>query len=290
MNNSPLRYPGGKSKIAPLINIIIENIGINRCTYIEPFAGGAGVAISLLLNGSVENIVINDYDKAIYSFWRAVIEDTDKLIKLIRDTPININEWKKQKNIYLTHNKKYSLELGFATFYLNRTNRSGILKSGPIGGYNQDGNYTIDARYNKEVLIEKIKKIAQKKKNIKLYNKEIREFIKKVIPLYEEKAFVYFDPPYYKRGKELYKNFFESKDHNDIAKLISENVNCDWIVTYDNLPEIRKLYDNYLIKTFELNYSLANNGKGTEIIVFKDKKYCPTKEQMISNKIKINVK
>ncbi len=290
MNFSPLRYPGGKSKIAPLIELIIDNIGLENCTYIEPFAGGAGVALTLLFNNKVEQIVINDYDKAIYSFWRAAIYDTNKLLTLIKNTTISVEEWKKQKDIYINKSNKYSVELGFATFYLNRTNRSGILKAGPIGGYDQEGNYLIDARYNKDMLIKKIELIASRKNQIKIYNKEVRKFIEQVIPQYGEQSFVYFDPPYFNKGKELYKNFFKPKDHTKIAKSIINNVNSNWIVTYDDFPQIIDLYKEYTIKRFDINYSVANNRKGSEIIIFKEQNYCPSNECLLINNIKLSLR
>ena len=190
MNYSPLRYPGGKSKIAPLIQLIIKKTCGTGITYVEPFAGGAGVALSLLIEGTVNQIVINDYDKAIYSFWRALKESPQELIRLIEHTPITIDEWKHQKDIYSTQNKKYSIELGFSAFYLNRTNRSGILSAGPIGGYNQTGNYNIDARFNRDALIGRIQEIARYRSQIVVYNKEIRSFIKCAIPKYQDHAFV----------------------------------------------------------------------------------------------------
>ena len=124
--------------------------------------------MDLLLNGTVKNIVINDYDKAIYSFWRAILEDSKRLVSLIKNTEVTVEEWYRQKNIYNNFNTKYSLELGFATFFLNRTNRSGILNAGPIGGYRQNGNYLIDARYNKEKSIEKILRISKLKEKYKI--------------------------------------------------------------------------------------------------------------------------
>lgn len=196
MNYSPLRYPGGKSRIAPLIRLIIRGLERPEITYIEPFAGGAGVALSLLLEGDVQKIVINDYDKAIYSFWRAIKENPQAIIDLVEHTPITIEEWQRQKEIYNTQNNRYSIELGFSAFYLNRTNRSGILSAGPIGGYAQNGNYKIDARFNRETLIQRIQNIAAQRSRIVVYNKDIRSFIKRVIPRYAHSAFVYFDPPY----------------------------------------------------------------------------------------------
>lgn len=286
MNPSPLRYPGGKAKIAPLVKVIIGKMQAVDCTYIEPFAGGAGVALSLLFDGITSKIVINDYDKAIYSFWRAILEETKKFVELIETTPITIEEWKNQKEIYLTQNYKYSLELGFATFFLNRTNRSGILSAGPIGGFNQKGNYLIDARFNKVDLKEKIVKIASYKSCITVYNKDIISFIDNYIPIFGSNAFVYFDPPYFNKGKWLYKNFLNPEDHQRIAQKIFSNVNCNWIVTYDDVKQIKELYKDYPIKLFNLTYSVANGGKGSEIIVFKENTSCPNDEELRKENVK----
>lgn len=280
---SPLRYPGGKSKISDLVKLIIQKADVDG-TYIEPFAGGAGVALHLLLNDIVNDIVINDYDKAIYSFWRAIKEDGEKFIDLINSTPITIDEWKKQKEVYLS-SKSYSLELGFAAFFLNRTNRSGILTAGPIGGYEQKGSYKIDARFNKETLIKKIKEIIKRKKNIHIYNKDIRSFITSVIPKYENNSFVYLDPPYYNKGQQLYKNFLTHDDHAQIANLIFENIRCPWIVSYDNVEDIARLYENYCTKQFEVNYSAANTGKSSELLIFRDLNLCPDAQELQANKI-----
>ena len=195
MNYSPLRYPGGKTKIAPLVNAIMEKAGIEKGTYIEPFAGGCGVALALLLSNKVDNVVINDMDTSIYAFWYAILNHTDEFIKLINETQVTIEEWYKQKKIFLKNDVNNLLELGFATFFLNRTNRSGILKAGPIGGYNQTGNYLIDARFNKDNLIKRIERIGQYRDKISLFNLEIKDFIKVVLPKYKSNAFVYFDPP-----------------------------------------------------------------------------------------------
>lgn len=289
LNRSPLRYPGGKSSITPLIKLILSKKNNRTTTYIEPFAGGAGVAINLLLDDVVDNIVINDYDKAIYSFWRALKEQTDDLISLIEDTPVTIEEWYKQKAIYSYLNRKYSLELGFAAFFLNRTNRSGILNAGPIGGYGQSGLYKIDARYNKTTLVERIQSIAAKKRNIFVYNKEVRSFLAQIVPKFQENAFIYFDPPYFMNGKRLYKNFFVEDDHVDIARSIMQYVTCDWVMTYDDEPKIRCLYSNYAMRNYVLTYSAANKGKGTELIIFKSSELLPNDTEIKNDLTKLAI-
>jgi len=290
LNYSPLRYPGGKSKLATLIYLIIQN-SENACrTYIEPFAGGAGVALTLLLEKKVQKVIINDYDKAIYSFWRALIEDTGRLLRLIEETPLSVAEWKKQKYIYSKMYTRYSVELGFAAFYLNRTNHSGVLTGGPIGGLEQTGNYSIDARYNSSELIDRIRRIAERKKDILVYNKEVRAFITQIVSQYQSNAFVYFDPPYFKKGKELYKNFFKPDDHRAIAESIMKYVLCDWIVTYDDVPQIEEIYREYPMGKMSLRYSVASSSpSGSEIIVFKDRKYIPSKSQLETSSVKVQI-
>ena len=201
---SPLRYPGGKGKLAPFMKVLIEKTGHKGGTYIEPFAGGAGIALDLLENDIVSQIVINDLDKGIYSFWRAILSETDRFVEAVHEVPLSVEEWKKQREILLRADNKYSFELGFSTFYLNRTNRSGIINGGMIGGLEQNGVWKLDARFNKDNLINRILKIAKKKECIHLYNKDVASLIKNYLPKYEKEAFVYFDPPYFKKGKQLY--------------------------------------------------------------------------------------
>ena len=185
----------------------------------------------------------------------------------------------------MNKSNKYSVDLAFATFFLNRTNRSGILNAGPIGGQKQKGNYLINARYNKEGLIKRIKRISEQKKRIKVYNKEVRAFINQVISKHGENAFVYFDPPYFVKGNRLYKNSLTFKDHKEILECIEENVLCDWIVTYDSVDEIKALYRDKYFRTYEFLYSITKSNKKKEIIIFKNKNICP----MIDDKdIKIN--
>ena len=244
------------------------------------------MAIALLLDGEVSKIIINDKNKAVYAFWKSVLEHTEDLCRLIKDTSVNIEEWKRQREIFAS-TKKACLELGFATFFLNRTNRSGILTGGVIGGLNQKGEWKIDARYNKDDLINRIESIAAKKKHIKVYNKDIFSFIDKVLPSIEEKSLIYFDPPYYKQGSSLYENHFKHEDHLKLAMMIEEKVNKPWIITYDNTLEIEKIYAGHSMKKFHLNYSAAAKYKGTEIMIYYERKMIPSEDELEKHKISI---
>lgn len=289
-NLSPLRYPGGKSKLYNFMEMLIINTGHRGGTYIEPFAGGAGIALQLLKKGIVSQIVINDYDKGIYSFWKAILTENKRFIKKIYDTPVTVDEWEKQRQIFIHKNKKYSFELGFATFFLNRTNRSGIIKGGMIGGKSQSGIWKIDARYNKDDLVKRISKIYEYKNQIHIYNKDVNSLITKYIPLYGENTFVYFDPPYFGKGRELYLNFFSYNDHIRIEEFIRNYVECDWVITYDDVPEIAHIYKNHHIKRFDLTYCAGKKRKASEFIIFKNSFMIPTQKELADKKICINLR
>ena len=265
---SPLRYPGGKAKVADFVQCLIKENALLDGTYVEPYVGGGSVALSLLFNEYVRDIYINDKDISIYAFWHSVLHDSENLCKLINDTPINVETWFKLRNLQLDKENVDLLDLGFSTFFLNRTNRSGILKAGVIGGYNQTGNYKIDARFNKEELIKRIQRIADYAERIHLTNEDAVTLVQRLKDELPHNALFYLDPPYYVKGKGLYMNDYNDGDHQDIANAIDEIQDCKWIVSYDNVPFIINLYSKYRQQCFELNYSASNSGKGEEIMIF----------------------
>lgn len=271
---SPLRYPGGKGRIASYFKEIYKTNSLYDGIYIEPYAGGASVALSLLFNQYASKIIINDIDRSIYAFWHSVINNTEKLCKLIYDTPLSINVWQRQKEIQKKKKKCGLLTLGFSTFYLNRTNRSGIINAGVIGGVNQNGDWKIDARFNKKDLINRIERVADYSSQIEIFNCDAINLTKSLKNL-TSKALFYFDPPYYSKGRELYLNFYEPSDHESVARNITKIKKHHWVVSYDDEKAIRQLYKNYRQSFYKLNYSAANKPKGKEIMIFSDRLHIP---------------
>ncbi|MBI2122253.1 MAG: DNA adenine methylase [Candidatus Sungbacteria bacterium] len=265
--HSPLRYPGGKTSLVPFFEKVIKEQGLKNLTYVEPFAGGAGAALALLFSGRVKKIVINDLDRAIYSFWQSAIFDSEKFVGKIYRTPITIDEWKKQKAIY-ENPKSWLFKLGFATFFLNRTNISGILDGGPIGGLNQKGKWKIDARFNKKSLVKKIQQLGRYKDKISVYNKDGLELIEEYLD--KKNSFIYLDPPYFEKGATLYLNHYQKENHEALAKKLNENRDAFWLLTYDNKKEIRSLYPKRKIVSFSLNYNAYESRKGREVMILSD--------------------
>ena len=265
---SPLRYPGGKSRLSRHIKRILEENELLGCTYIEPFAGGAGVACRLLINDYVNNIIINDVNTLVYSFWRSVLDHTDELCKLVNDVIVDMDEWYRQKSIQLDVINHSTLELGFAAFFLNRVNRSGIINGGVIGGKTQNGIYKMDARFGKPNLVARIKKIASLKSKVNVYNQDVFDFIDTTIQTVKSNAFVYFDPPYYTQGDTLYENNFKKDDHARLAISIKQKTPLPWMVSYDNVAEICSLYSECHCEVMDITYTAQKKYIGSEVIVY----------------------
>lgn len=267
MYYTPLRYPGGKGQLAPFVKLLFHGNGLLDGHYVEPYAGGAGVALALLFQECASHIHINDLSLPVYSFWHSVLQETESLCALIQETEVTIDQWQKQKTIQAQAGSIAMLELGFSTFFLNRTNRSGILTGGVIGGKEQQGKWKINARYNRDDLIQRIRRISSYRNRISIYNQDASAFIQNVLPRIPNKALVYFDPPYYAKGQDLYSNFYKHEDHANIARLIS-GIAQRWIVSYDNHPEIAMFYRGYRHIAYDYHYSAANRYQGSEVIFF----------------------
>lgn len=264
---SPLRYPGGKRKIASFIADAIVANKLEGGTYVEPYAGGASVALQMLFTEHVNSIVINDVDRSIYAFWHSVVYETERLIQKIYDTPVTMQEWYKQKDIQNLKQDIDLLTLAFSTFFLNRTNRSGILGGGVIGGINQAGKWKMDARFNKTSLIERIKRIALYGDRIQIFNKDAIDLIRYLEPVLDERTLIYFDPPYYKQGATLYAYHYTHADHIELSDFIL-NLDYKWILTYDYTPQIIEMYAGVEKRRLTLSYTAANKTKGKEMIAF----------------------
>lgn len=265
---SPLRYPGGKNKLSAFIaKICIDNRIDGH--YVEPYSGGASVALFLLIEGFVKKITINDKDRSIYAFWHSVLNKPKQLCALIENAELTVDEWRRQREIQSRKNKADLLELGFSTFYMNRTNRSGIINAGIMGGVNQDGNFLMDCRFNKTELISRIKIIAAHKKQIRLYKKDAVKLIEKIQNESEcSNVIFYFDPPYYQKASTLYMNHYEEKNHKLVSEKIKAINNIKWVVSYDNVEEIRNLYSDCSKKEFTFKHTAYNSRDGKEILFF----------------------
>ena len=268
--NSPLRYPGGKNRLARFIASVCEKNDVTG-HYVEPYTGGGSVALYLLFNGYVKEITINDLDRSVYAFWHAILNHTRKFCNRIENIDVTIENWKKFKNIQKRKKRASLFELGFSTFFLNRTNRSGIIGGGVIGGINQTGNYLIDCRFNKHDLIRRIRRIGKHADKIHLYNLDALELMEKIQQKSKNKNVIfYFDPPYYMKGPSLYMNHYETSDHEKVALQIKKIKNARWVVSYDDVPAIKNLYKGYVKKEYSLIHTAYDARQAKEVLFFSN--------------------
>lgn len=269
MFDSPLRYPGGKGRLAQHVIDLMEMNHLVGGHYVEPYAGGAGIAISLLYLEYADHIHLNDLDPSVYAFWKCVVEHTEEFTRLVRDAPMTVEEWRKQRAVQFSKEPVGTLDLGFSTFYLNRTSRSGIIRGGVIGGNDQSGTYKMDARYNRKQLIQRIEKVASYGSRISLYNRDAADLICEVLPSIPDRALIYLDPPYYHHGHRLYHASYKHDDHAKIAGLV-DAIGQSWIVSYDNVRPIQELYAAYRQQSFGLRWNAARRYDGVEVMVYCD--------------------
>lgn len=276
---TPLRYPGGKAQFAPFIAKVMEANGLTGGHYLEPYAGGAGVALELLYHGHASHVHINDLDSAIHSFWFAVTQEPDELLKLLHDTPVTMDQWFKWRSVLRGEVAVDLVERGFATLFMNRTNRSGILKGGVIGGLAQSGDYKLDARFKKDVLAARIRKIADHASHITVYREDALALLQRCGKLLPKKSLIYLDPPYYVKGQGLYRNFYKHDDHLQIAKALQSNkFTLPWVVSYDNTTEICDMYQLSKHLSYNLNYTAQKRYVGNEVMFFSRELLVPEDE------------
>lgn len=266
-STSPLRYPGGKTCLYDLLSEILRLNGLERGHYVEPYAGGCGLALSLLYGGHASDIHLNDLDRSIWAFWYCVLNETKEIVKLVDHTPVTINEWHRQQEIQRKPDVADVLELGFSTFFLNRTNRSGVIKgAGVIGGLSQRGNYKIDCRFNRDELIRRIRRVEKYKSRIHLTNLDAIPFLRETERKLPEDTFYCIDPPYFTKGSSLYTNFYGPNEHKIVAKAVLK-LKKKWIVTYDHAAEIKAIYSQRRQFTFDINYSIQTKRVGSELLI-----------------------
>lgn len=267
---SPLRYPGGKACLTGYLGSLIDLNDLRGCSYYEPYAGGAGAALGLLKSGAVTEIFINDADERVGAFWFAALEHSHRFVDRTFTIALTITEWRRQRDICLHPHQHDRFDVGFAAFYMNRCNRSGVLTgSGPIGGYQQNGKWKLGVRFNREGLAERIMTLARLRERIHLSQLDALNFLKSQIPRGRSRSrvLVYLDPPYVNKGQRLYLNSYTDRDHAKLARYISSQKILPWLMSYDDTSLVRRLYIKQQITCLPIRYSLQQKRSAEELLI-----------------------
>lgn len=260
---TPLRYPGGKSVLSAHVARLVEACGC-RDMYVEPYAGGAGVALRLLAEGKVSGIVVNDVDAGVHAFWDAVVNDHARFMRLFDRVDPTMGQWRHWRAVL--RDPSDELERGFAFFFLNRTCRSGIVDGGVIGGLAQQGRYRVDARYNKSALRDRLGFLGRNADRIEVRGSDGADVVRARAG--RAGVFVYADPPYVAKGASLYASAFDEARHGMLADALTGCRDGVWMLTYDDAPLVRELYAGLPGGLYSLRYSAARHCAARELMVY----------------------
>lgn len=242
---SPLRYPGGKRRLAPFIAAVLQENGRRPDLTVEPFAGGASVSLYLLQHDLTDSIGLADTDPLVAAFWETVFFDTEWLINEIANVPVTLQQWTKFKSEPLKDRRSRAV----ACLFLNRTSFSGILapSAGPLGGRAQTSKYKIGCRFSRKTLERRIRLIGQYRDRVAFVHEASWEDTLAAVRGIHEidgwDVFTYLDPPFFHKADRLYRYFFEAQEH---VTLRDEVVTLpgDWLISYDSVPSVVELYIN----------------------------------------------
>lgn len=265
---SPLRYPGSKHQLSRYVQDVLELNGLHPTLYVEPFVGGASVALHMLQLPSVEQAILMDADPWIASFWQTLFFDTAWLVKQVQTVEVTVERWQQFKNARPETVREQALTL----LFLNRTNYSGILEGqvGPIGGKKQRSVYDIACRFPRATLVKRIEQIATYRDKIRgIWACSWDDGVARLLELQQARevsrnTFWYCDPPYY-GPRKLYRYEFSDTDHRQLRDFLMA-LQQPWLLSYDVAPVIRELYAGAQVREIEWHYSSVRS-RGRELLI-----------------------
>jgi DNA adenine methylase len=257
--------------------------------FYEPFAGSAGVGLNLLQQGFVSRLALIELDPLMGAFWIAATQYNDDLRRLIENCTVDLETWKKMrrlserfKNVSTSLSEPRKIvAAGFAALFLNRTSFSGLLNSGPIGGFSQSSAYGLGCRFNKRRLDEQLENIGRVASRISIVHGCGLAFMRDRRRNFERSHnFFYVDPPYFSQGRRLYRSWFSSEQHRELASILSGS-RFPWLLSYDRCEQTEELYRENNIAHVRFMYSAKVRRPEKEIMIASDDLVYPGEAELL---------
>lgn len=283
---SPLRYPGGKARMAQFLGeLFAQQVSVMDVeVWIEPFAGGAGAGLALLEARAVPEVWLTEKNPAIAALWRAVLDDHEQLAARVEAAvpDMALYDWAREQ--VAAAGECAEDELAFAALVLNRCSRSGMVhpSAGPIGGKSQTGRWTIASRWNGPGLAERITHLQTLSGRIRFTEGDaIRALAGLVDCGFEDEVLAFVDPPYIREGNRLYANGMAAADHQRLADVLNAS-SARWLLTYDDEPVVvDELYPDRRVLAYQISNTANQARIATEYAVLSDHLALPTGHELL---------
>jgi DNA adenine methylase len=260
---SPFRYPGGKTWLVPRIRQWLGSLQERPDLYVEPFAGGGIVALTVAFEQLADHVVMVELDPQVAAVWRTILEgDAAWLANAIVDFKLNEHTLEAA----LAQPATSTQELAFQTILKNRTYRGGILAPGAGKiKYGENGKGLL-SRWYPATISRRILEIARIRDRITFFEGDGLAVSKQYTD--NARCAFFIDPPYTastkRAGSRLY--LYSELDHTELFRLASTFAG-DFLMTYDNADELRALAATHQFDTELIAMKNTHHAEMTELLI-----------------------
>jgi len=263
---SPFRYPGGKTWLVPYIRQWLASLSTRPTEFIEPFAGGAIVGLTVAAEQFADHVTLVELDDQIAAVWHTILEsDAEWLANRIASfdlTPESVEVVLAQTNVTLQ-------EKAFQTIIKNRVNRGGILAHGAGKLKQGENGRGLKSRWYPETLRKRILNIAQIRDRISFIEGD--GFMVLQQNTCRSDTVFFIDPPYTAAGKKagtrLYTHF--EIDHERLFE-IANHLTGDFLMTYENAEGVHQLAQQHGFETQVVAMKNTHHAEMTELLIGRD--------------------
>lgn len=273
---SPLRYPGGKSRIwehlaaqytqAPLGELDAE-------IWFEPFAGGLGAGLKMLQESIIGELWFCEANRGLGALWGELVANPTALIDTVSSLPerMSLDVYQEALAVLAAPDSYPQLQVAVAALVVNRCSRSGMVTptTGPIGGKQQDGKYRVGDRWNLPRTISTLEKLAPLTRYMRFVGPDgISALAGLPNSGFAEEVFVFADPPYVGAGQRLYQHGLDESGHRALADALHDLDETHWVLAYDEAPLVRELYEGLHIQEYTLHHTANRSKSGAELLIY----------------------